>query len=250
MMRIMAQASERGVGFQPLYAQVKAQIVQKLIDKVWLPGEMLPSEQQLAADLGVSQGTVRKALDVLTEENVVVRRQGRGTFVAEHTQERALFQYFMLSPDEGAKGDDHFPQSQMLALESGSATHRERAALTLGPNAQVWRLERNRSVDGKPLVAEKIILPRSLFEALEAHRPLPNNLYALYDDAFGQSIVRAEEKLKALLADETIAKRLGTEPGTPVLRIDRVAYALSGRAVEWRISFCLTDGFSYVSRLK
>ncbi|MEP4432420.1 MAG: GntR family transcriptional regulator, partial [Hyphomicrobiales bacterium] len=235
---------------KPLYAQVKSQLLQRLIDKIWIPGEALPSEQQLANELGVSQGTVRKALDELTDENIVVRRQGRGTFVAEHTQERALFQYFMLSPDEGAKGEDHFPQSQVLDLTGGSGTHRERAALNLAANDHVWRLERNRSVNGSPLIAEKIVVPKALFERLDTIKPLPNNVYALFDQSFGQSIVRAEERLKAVGANEAVAKRLGCTPETPVLKIDRIAYAMSGKPVEWRVSHCMTDNFHYVSSLK
>lgn len=240
----------KSLGFRPLYAQVKHQLLERLINKIWMPGDALPSEQQLAQELGVSQGTVRKALDELTAENIVVRRQGRGTFVAEHTQERALFQYFMLSPDEGKKDDNHFPLSQLLSIDSGSATHRERAALDLAANEQVWRLERNRSLQGSPLIAEKIVLPKQLFEGLDEIKPLPNNLYASFDQSFGQSIVRAEEKLKAVAAEESHAKRLGCAAGTPLLRIDRIAYAISGRPAEWRISYCLTDNFHYVANLK
>lgn len=245
-----SEQNPRSLGFRPLYVQVKNQLLQRLIDKIWMPGDVLPSEQQLAGELGVSQGTVRKALDELTDENIVVRRQGRGTFVAEHTEERALFQYFMLSPDEGKKDENHFPQSQLLSLESGPATHRERAALDLPANEQVWRLERNRSFQGAPLIAEKIVLPRPLFEGLDMIRPLPNNVYGLFDQKFGQSIVRAEEKLKAVAVEESHAKRLDCAAGTPVLRVDRIAYALSGRPVEWRISYCLTTNFHYMSNLK
>lgn len=240
----------RSLGFRPLYAQVKHQLLERLINKIWVPGDALPSEQQLAVELGVSQGTVRKALDELTDENIVVRRQGRGTFVAEHTQERALFQYFMLSPDQGKKDGNHFPQSELLSLDSGSATHRERATLDLAANDQVWRLERNRFLQDAPLIAEKIVVPKRLFDGLDKIKPLPNNVYALFDQTFGQSIIRAEEKLKAVAADEATAKRLGCATGTPLLRIDRIAFALSGRPVEWRVSFCLTDNFHYVSNLK
>jgi len=244
------EQNAKSLGFRPLYAQVKHKLLERLINKLWMPGDALPSEQQLAVELGVSQGTVRKALDELTDENIVVRRQGRGTFVAEHTQERALFQYFMLSPDEGKKDDNHFPQSQLLSLDSGSATHRERAALDLAANDQVWRLERNRSLQDAPLIAEKIVLPKLLFDGLDEIKPLPNNVYALFDQTFGQSIVRAEEKLKAVAAEEAYAKRLGCATGTPLLRIDRIAFALSGRPVEWRVYYCLTDNFHYVSNLK
>ncbi len=94
-------AGAEALGFRPLYRQVKAIFVRRLVEGVWSPGTALPSEGQLASEIGVSQGTVRKALDELAAENLLVRRQGRGTFVAEHDERRILFQFFKLVPDDG-----------------------------------------------------------------------------------------------------------------------------------------------------
>src|SRR5919202_6832930 len=100
MTKLDSRDAEIPLGYRPLYRQVRALLVRRLAEGVWQPGQLLPSEGQLAAELGVSQGTVRKALDALTAERLLVRRQGRGTFVAEH--EDGTFHFFRLVPDAGA----------------------------------------------------------------------------------------------------------------------------------------------------
>src|SRR3954449_5070932 len=102
------------IGFRPLYRQVRDTLVRRIADGVWRPGQLLPSEPELAVDLGVSQGTVRKALDEMAAENLVIRRQGRGTFVARHDDARILFQFFKLLPDSGEK---RFPESCVLSVQ-------------------------------------------------------------------------------------------------------------------------------------
>ena len=88
---------------QPLYRQAGEALMRRLVDGRWRPGEIIPPEHALAAELGVSQGTVRRALDELARINLVVRRQGKGTYVAEHTRERALFHFFHLVGDDGKR---------------------------------------------------------------------------------------------------------------------------------------------------
>src|SRR5688500_8333636 len=89
------------IGFRPLYRQVKDVLVGRIASGAWRAGDAIPSEFEIAAELATSQGTVRKALDEMTAERLVVRRQGRGTFVARHDDARILFQFFKLVPDEG-----------------------------------------------------------------------------------------------------------------------------------------------------
>src|ERR671913_288944 len=115
--RITAGEGE-GLGFRPLYRQAKDVLTRRIAEGAWQPGQILPSEFEIAADLGVSQGTVRKALDEMTAENLLVRRQGKGTFVARHDEERILFQFFRLIPDEGER---RFPESRVMAIKSAEA---------------------------------------------------------------------------------------------------------------------------------
>ncbi|WP_441491577.1 GntR family transcriptional regulator [Bosea sp. 2RAB26] len=234
------------LGFRPLYRQVKAILVRRLVDGVWAPGEGLPSEGQLAAEIGVSQGTVRKALDELASENLVVRRQGRGTFVAEHDERRILFQFFKLVPDHGER---RFPDSAVLSIATGLADAAEQAALDLDDKAPVIRIRRMRSLDAAPLIVETLTLPQHLFPGLE-HGPVPNNLYSLFAARYGVTIANAREKLKAVALSPVDAAALGVEAGRPALQIDRVALALDGMPVERRLSLCLTEEAHYLSDLR
>jgi len=241
-----AADSAETLGFRPLYRQVKAIVLRRLMDGVWAPGVALPSESQLAAEIGVSQGTVRKALDELATENLVVRRQGRGTFVAEHDERRILFQFFKLSPDRGAP---RFPDSVVRSVATGPADEDERAALDLAAGADVVRISRQRRFDGTPLIVETLSLPQALFPDLESG-PIPNNLYSLYAGRYGITIANARERLKAVALTQADAAALGATVGEPALQIDRVAFALDGTPVERRLSLCLTKEVHYLSDLR
>lgn len=234
------------LGFRPLYRQVKAIFVRRLVDGVWAPGEALPSEGQLAAEIGVSQGTVRKALDELAAENLVVRRQGRGTFVAEHDERRILFQFFKLAPD---RGEPRFPDSAVLGIATGLADPAEQAALDLDGEDGVIRIRRLRSFDDVPLIVETLSLPRRLFDGLE-NGPIPNNLYSLFAGRYGVTIANARERLKAVALTAADAGLLGVAPGHPALEIDRIALSLDGTPVERRLSLCLTREVHYLSDLR
>jgi GntR family transcriptional regulator len=244
-------ASERAdnraaLGFRPLYRQVKDVLVRRIADGVWAAGGALPSEPDIAADLGVSHGTVRKALDELAAENLVVRRQGKGTFVARHDEAHILFQYFKLIPDTGER---RFPDSRILAVEVRDADAEAARILALRRGAKVVALERVRSLAERICIVERVVLPKALFPGIEK-RDLPNNLYELYRAEFGVTIARAAERLKAVAATRREAKHLDVPVGAPLLAIDRTALAIDGAPVEWRVSLCRTDAFHYLSDLR
>ena len=141
------------LGFRPLYRQVRDVLVKRIVDNVWQPGELLPSEFEIAGDLGVSQGTIRKALDELETEKFIVRRQGKGTYVARHDDARILFQFFKLVPDSGKS---EFPESQILDVTVEAADAEAAAALGLAANARVVRIERLRSLGSQVCIIERI----------------------------------------------------------------------------------------------
>jgi GntR family transcriptional regulator len=244
--RTARKAADEPLGFRPLYRQARDVLVKRIVDGVWPPGDTLPSESDLAADLGVSQGTIRKALDQLEAEKFVVRQQGKGTFVARHDEARILFQFFKLMPDTG---EVEFPESRIIAVKAGTADARTADALSLRSGARIVQIERLRSLAGQVCIFERIVLPRALFSAIEK-RDLPNNLYELYRSDFGVTIVHASEKLKAVAATRREAQHLALEPGAPLLAIDRTAFASDGQPVEWRLWLCRTDTHHYLSDLR
>src|SRR3954467_10464577 len=111
-------AAHESLGYRPLYRQVKELLIKRLGDGSWTPGQLLPREPEIAADLGVSPGTVRKALDEMSAESLLVRRQGRGTFVASHDEARILFQFFRMVSDTGVR---RFPESRTISVSVAKA---------------------------------------------------------------------------------------------------------------------------------
>lgn len=237
---------EKSLGYRPLYRQVKDIMLERIASGTWKAGVFLPSEGEIAAELGVSQGTVRKALDELTSEHLVVRRQGKGTYVASHDEARILFQFFKLSPDSGGRA---FPDSRILAVEIATADEETRKILDLKAARKTVQIERLRLIGDQIAILERIFLPRALFLGIE-NRTLPNNLYGLYRSEYDVAITRASERLKAVAATNRESMHLGVPIGAPLLLIDRTAFAIDGRPVERRVSWCRTDHTHYMSDLR
>ena len=206
---------------------------------------MIPSEQQLASDFGVSQGTVRKAIEALVAEDALTRRQGAGTFVTELTERRSLYLYFNFI---GTNGSRAVPESRLLRRSASIATHAQATALGLSMRARVLRFERVRTLGGVPVLLETVVVPEVLFLGLGASGVLPNHLFRHYETKYGVSVMRANETLSAVRARKRDATALGVEVGAPLLAIDRVAFTLDGRAVELRTSRCNTTRHRYVAQ--
>ena len=232
------------ISLKPLYQQVRERLTLRLMDGEWAAGEVIPSEMRLAQDLGVSQGTVRKALDEMVRDNILRRKQGRGTFVASSDDAEFVFQFFRLQPDGG---DRVLPTSKAHSVRREKATRVMAAALAIDRGADVMRIERTRALNDVPAIAETVILPRTLFPDLPSARDVPNNLYNLYARRYGIRVGDTVERIKAAVATSTEAEQLLCATGTPLLRIERVANDLSGKPVELRISACLTDRFHYAA---
>jgi len=239
-----APRRRRADAAKPLYAQVEEVIRQRLIDNYWKPGEALPSEFQLADELDVSQGTVRKALNDMVAENLLERRQGRGTFVSEHTERRALFLFFNLVGEDGSRT---MPVSRIIASEIRPATDAERVHLELAAGDVVVTVRRVRSLHGEPAIVDRVTVSQALFPNLGTDVKLPENLYRFYQGEYGITIAKAQERVRAVAATLEEAELLGLEAGAPLLEIDRISRTLDARPVEWRISRCNTQHHAYVA---
>jgi GntR family transcriptional regulator len=233
-----------GKGSISLYMQIKDLLTARLGKGEWLPGSIIPSEMNLAQELGVSQGTVRKAITELVENNVLTRKQGRGTFVSYHDPDRALFYFFHVTDNQGHKV---LPDSRVLRCRRKSASRMEASKLQLAAGANIIRIERVRDFSAKPTMVETITLPARPFGDLgrEGNCDLPNTLYELYEKQYGITIHSADERLRAVAASRHDAKILKLEVGTPLLEIERVALTLDKTPVELRISRCNTKNHHY-----
>ena len=241
--------SRRGAPvFTPLYKQIKLLLVASLEQGEWKPGELIPSEFELAARYHVSQGTVRKAIDELAAENLVVRRQGKGTFVATHQEPRAQFRFLRIVPDEGDIVPAH---SRFLECRRMRASAEIAARLGLRAGASVVFVRRLLSFDDLPVVLDALWLPGALFKGLTAERLAAHRgpLYGLFEAEFGTRMIRAEERLKALAADADTAALLNVGVGSPLLLVDRVSFTYADRPVEIRRGWCRTEHFHYRNAL-
>ncbi|MFM9114341.1 MAG: GntR family transcriptional regulator [Polynucleobacter victoriensis] len=234
--------------FSPLYQQIKALILGSLQAGEWKPGEAIPSENDLAARYKVSQGTVRKAIDELASENLLVRRQGKGTFVATHHEDRVHFRFLRLVPDNG---EPHYPKSKILDCKRLRAPAEIAKLLDLKAGDAVVQIERILFFSEEATVYEEIWLPGTTFKGLTTERLVDwrGPMYALFETEFATHMVRATERLRAVAADELSARHLGIEIGTPLLAVERVSFTYGERPVEVRKAVYLTSTHHYLNEL-
>jgi len=243
-----AASTDASPSFRPLYQQIKALITQSLQSGEWKPGELMPSEVELAGRFKVSQGTVRKAIDELAAENLVLRRQGKGTFVASHAEERAHFRFLRLMPDEGVP---HHPDNRFIAVLRIRATAEVARLLELNSGDTVVYIKRVQSFDGVPTILEELWLPGSLFKGLTAERLVEYKgpMYGLFESEFGTRMIRATEKIRAVSADAQAAEHLKVEEGAPLLCADRVSFSYGDKPVELRRGIYSTARHHYQNEL-
>ena len=235
--------------FQPLYLQIKTLLERSLDAGEWRPGAAIPSENVLAARFGVSQGTVRKAIAALAAGNLVVRRQGKGTFVATHTEEKSSqFRFLRIRRNDE---HDESPGSRLLDVRRGRASAEAARLLDLGPGDPVILLRRVLEYSGEPVVLDEITLPGGPFRGLTKSRvdAYQGSMYSFFETQFGVRMLKAREKLRAVPADAASARILRIRPGDPLLAVDRVTFTYGDRPVEWRRGLCTTKRHHYGNEL-
>ncbi|WP_347556733.1 GntR family transcriptional regulator [Robbsia sp. KACC 23696] len=236
--------------FSPLYRQIKGLITQSLESGEWRPGDVIPSEIELAARYGVSQGTVRKAIDELAADNLVVRRQGKGTFVATHNEDRVQFRFLRLLPDDGTIRPHVSDVHQCRRTRAPADIARQ---LDMKPAESVVQIKRVLRFDGEiqPTVFEEIWLPGATFKGLTMERlaGYKGPFYAMFESEFNTRMIRASEHVRAVAADKEVAAILAIREGSPLLSVERLSYTYGDRPVEVRRGWYQTDRFHYQNDL-
>ena len=232
-----------GPAFSPLYRQIKQLIITSLQAGEWKAGDAIPSEQELAGRFGVSQGTVRKAIDEMAAENLLVRRQGKGTYVATHSEQRVQYRFLRLMADEGPVALER--QLLDCKRQRAPAAIARRLQMRAGePMVEVRRLLHSK---GQPVVLDDIWLPGDLFrglttELLNQHK---GPFYELFETEFGVHMIRAEEKIRAVAADAESAALLQLPLGAPLLSVERLSFTYGDKPVELRRGLYSTDSHFY-----
>ena len=243
----MDPALEVGVS-APLYRDVKQRLTRSIASGEWSPGEALPSETKLASHFQVSIGTLRKAIDELVAERIVVRHQGRGTFVAAHGQTRLMFHFFHIVPREGEK---RYPRTRTLRFRRSRADPDEARKLGAAPGDAVLRIRNLLHLADRPVILDDLVLPQRLFPDLTEKilTARDNTIYHLYQTRYGINVLRTSERLRATPAEAEAAKLLDVRKGAPLLEIHRTALTYDNAAVELRRSLVNTAEHDYFSDL-
>lgn len=240
--------SLRGEAVRPLYRAVKRELLAAIEDGRLPPGATLPSEAVLAGSFGVAIGTLRQAVGELVAEHVLLRRQGSGTFVAEHSPERFLFQFFHVERSDGLRES---PLVETISFEHGRLDEAAAEALRQRAGDPAWRIENRLLLQGRAVVHDSLQLPAALYRGLteKRFRERPGTIYRLYQDGFGITVLRAVERARAVAAGPEIARALGVARSAPVLELRRTALSFGDRPVEYRVSTIVTGVHEYVQTL-
>ena len=237
--------------FSPLYQQIKGLLLQSLQSGEWKPGESIPSEMDLAARFRVSQGTVRKAIDELASENLLVRRQGKGTFVATHAEQHVQYRFLKLMPDRGDAATEGPAERRIIDCRSSRASAEVARALGLRSGESVIQARRVLAFRGVPTILEDLWLPGAAFKGLTAQQmsDYPGPTYAMLELEFGVRMVRADEKIRAVLPDAEQSALLQVTPATPLLSVIRTSYTYNEVPMELRRGLYRTDTHHYRNEL-
>ncbi|SAK84340.1 GntR family transcriptional regulator [Caballeronia temeraria] len=228
------------------YKEVKEAMLAALGAQEWKGGEVIPSEKKLAERFGVSIGTLRKAIDELCAENILIRHQGLGTFVAQHRRDRHFFRFFRVARRDG---DRTYPVVTLVNFRRAKSTPLVAARLGIDEGTRLFVFTNALALHDKIVVVDTVMLPETKFPGLTESmlKSRPNTLYNFYQDAFGINVTGTDERLRVGRASELESRLLELDVGAPVLEVERVAYSLNQKPVEYRLTHINTDEYEYVA---
>jgi len=238
----MASMEEAAVAAKPLYLRMKEDLLRRVQSGEWRPGELVPSENALAAEYSVSVGTARKAIEELADEHLLVRQRGRGTTVAMHSHRQEVMRHYRLMTKEGRRVNE---ETKYLEVASARASSTEARALGINRGGAVTRVRRLRLCQSEPYVLEMLSLREDVLPGIASliNATRPEVLYSLLEREFHIIIAKVVEKVSAVQADAKDTEILGVRTGEAMLQIERIAYDLNGRPVELRIMWARNDAY-------
>ena len=233
----------------PLYVQIKKRITDSLVGGLWHPGQSIPSEIELAQSYNVSQGTVRKAIDELAAEKILIRRQGKGTFVASHNEEHNQLRFLRLT---SSLGDKEKLNNKLISFEKEKASNGLAKTLGINSASTVVSIKRVLTFNEKPLILDLIKVPAASFRGLTPGKIIEKkgSMYRMYEADFGIQMLHAKEKIRAVTASPEAAELLGVSIGSPILSVERTSFTYDNKAIEWRLGLCLTENHHYATELE
>ncbi|MDX2202251.1 MAG: GntR family transcriptional regulator [Hyphomicrobiaceae bacterium] len=224
---------------KPLYVQLREALIARIANGEWSSGQALPNELDIAREFELSPGTVRKALDWMVGAGIVVRQQGRGTFV---TDQSSMCRYERL---RRADGSILVMDASSADVEEDMPSPRERACLGLGDRDRVYRLRRTRSADGRMVMVEEIAVPAASFPQLAGVKRVAYDLAGLVRER-QHLLGPGSERLLLAPVPAEVAALLGLKPGDRVMMLQRVIRSLEDVALEMRTAWCVPGAYYHV----
>ncbi len=244
-MKQAAVLDARAAVSKPLYGQVRELLLGRIGRGEWSPGESLPNEFVLASQFEVSVGTIRRAIEGLEDSGVVVRKQGRGTYISGQGAQALQNKFTNL---RSSSGGQLTLSDRVLDIVHREATLLERNRLMCSDREEVLEIRQSVNAGVRTIGTECALVTVRLFPELNAQTNFNQHLYPVYSE-HGVLVTRTEERYSAGVADAATAERLAIAPGHPVLKIERLAYSLANMPIEWRISTYLPTEISCVASL-
>ena len=235
------QSEARLAVARPLYSQVRDLLLERIKNSEWSVGQALPNEFNLAAEFGVSIGTVRRAVEGLEETGIVVRKQGRGTYIAGPASTALLGRFAPLRATNG----EPLPMAYALVrVLRRPATEPEQQGLGLHAYGEVVEVVQRLAAGDWVRGIERSVTPAGLFPRPLDEVNLERHLYLAYAE-LGLFIVQVEDRVSAVAADAASANQLDVPLATALLAVERTACALDKRPVELRSSLFALAGAAY-----
>jgi GntR family transcriptional regulator len=228
---------------RPLYLQVKDMLVQRIVAGTWKPGAAIPNEIELSRELGISVGTVRKALDEMESERLISRRQGRGTFVIDQTSGECAVRFSNIRDPDGIRIAGEISSREVIAAV---ADDKEAEALQLRVGEPVFRMTSLRTHNGQPYMLENATFEQARFPGLADETEISPSIVVLAHK-YGILLARAKEKIGVAAAEGKVAEKLKVSNGTPLLHLDSIVYSIDGRPIQWRGGFCYLRDNNYMT---
>jgi GntR family transcriptional regulator len=224
---------------------VRDALAERIASGAWKPGMAIANESDLARELGVSSGTVRKALELMEAQRLITRRQGRGTFVSDQTSNEQTARFCNLRGPDGERVNRRVVS---VDVTEGAPNEYERLSLRLADGDAVYRIRRVwRHGDQNFLVANAAV-PTALCPGLINKKEVAGNISVLAHE-YGFLLGKQEVRITIGLPSGGIAEALGVVPGTPVMCFQRTVFMLDGAPVEWGTAHCHLPGGYYLAEM-
>ncbi len=235
---------EKDSGF-PYYLQIYQKLREKILTKEYLPGQSIPSENELVKEYGVTRATVRNAVKKLQSEGLIATEKGKGSYVNQPKIEQSLFKFYSFGRDHGELNKN----SVLLGIQVGEDVEAQNA-LALSNDQLIKHITRIRILDGVPAIIENSYLPSDLVPDIESYDMEQLSIYDLLEDTYGCQILRAKEFLDTCVTDYDSSKLLEVPEGTSVFLVKRITYDQKDRPIEFRVSIIRSDKFTFSVELQ